>query len=158
MNCESTVVEQDLSLSNPSSQDGVTDNTALSHLSEAGLLHNLVIRFQRKQIYVSFRGFFSFLQLYTAFVLIATNPFERLPIYGPDVIKQLVGEVGRFEMGVSIGMVKSLQAKSFKPSNLFNITALKMKQKIVLHRSVILFYINSYFLITVVDKYSKFVL
>ena len=59
----------DVSLANPV---GLTapDNTMLLHLSEAALLENVRARYMSKEIYTL-----------TGSILLAMNPFERLPIY-----------------------------------------------------------------------------
>ncbi|KAL0390935.1 UNVERIFIED_CONTAM: Myosin-11 [Sesamum calycinum] len=48
--------------------DGVDDMTKLSYLHEPGVLHNLATRYQLNKIYT-----------YTGSILIAINPFQRLP-------------------------------------------------------------------------------
>jgi myosin heavy subunit len=52
---------------NPADKLGVEDNCALLHLHEPGLLHNLRYRYKTDAIYT-----------YTAFILIAVNPYQRL--------------------------------------------------------------------------------
>ena len=66
---------------NPPTQDGVPDNTQLMHLHEASLLHNIRCRYTSDIIYT-----------YTAYILIAVNPYKRLPIYGE---KELVDYQGK---------------------------------------------------------------
>ena len=53
---------------NPADKLGVEDNCALLYLHEPGLLHNLRYRYKTDGIYT-----------YTAFILIAVNPYQRLP-------------------------------------------------------------------------------
>eukprot|EP01104_Vermistella_antarctica_P010695 TRINITY_DN286_c1_g1_i1.p1 TRINITY_DN286_c1_g1~~TRINITY_DN286_c1_g1_i1.p1 ORF type:complete len:1217 (-),score=447.82 TRINITY_DN286_c1_g1_i1:89-3739(-) len=62
---------------NPKSQDGVSDNTMLMYLYDPNLLHNLKFRYDCDSIYT-----------YTAYILIAINPYKRLPIYDTDAIKR----------------------------------------------------------------------
>lgn len=57
----------------------VGDNTNLMYLHDAALLHNVRERYNRDQIYT-----------YTAFILIAVNPYQRLPIYTDENIKKWV--------------------------------------------------------------------
>ena len=72
---------------NPASQDGSRDNTELMYLQEPHMLHNLAHRYARDAIYT-----------YTAHILIACNPFKRLPLYGE---KQM-----RAYQGKSLGMME----------------------------------------------------
>ena len=60
---------------NPPSLDGVPDNTQLMHLHEASLLHNMRVRYENQDIYT-----------YTAYILAAVNPYERLSIYGDEEV------------------------------------------------------------------------
>ncbi|KAG8370771.1 hypothetical protein BUALT_Bualt13G0018100 [Buddleja alternifolia] len=63
------------------SPDGVDDMTKLSYLHEPGVLHNLAIRYQLDEIYT-----------YTGSILIAINPFQRLPqLYDIHVMEQYKG-------------------------------------------------------------------
>ena len=78
---EKTVKTKDAHPVNPSSQDGVGDNTELMHLHEPALLHNLACRYAQDEIYT-----------YTGNILIAVNPFQRLPIYGEDVLFDYIGK------------------------------------------------------------------
>eukprot|EP00002_Diphylleia_rotans_P034220 TRINITY_DN7338_c0_g1_i3.p1 TRINITY_DN7338_c0_g1~~TRINITY_DN7338_c0_g1_i3.p1 ORF type:complete len:1175 (-),score=252.33 TRINITY_DN7338_c0_g1_i3:6-3530(-) len=66
---------------NPSNQDGVEDNTQLMHLHEPSLLHNIHYRFMRNEIYT-----------YTAYILIAVNPFKNLPMYDEDTLRKYQGK------------------------------------------------------------------
>jgi myosin heavy subunit len=56
---------------------GVENMDDMIHLHEAAILHNLRLRFRQDQIYTS-----------TGPILIAVNPFKRLPLYTDDVIKR----------------------------------------------------------------------
>ncbi|KAL3620616.1 hypothetical protein CASFOL_035528 [Castilleja foliolosa] len=61
--------------------DGVDDMTKLSYLHEPGVLHNLATRYQLNKIYT-----------YTGSILIAINPFQRLPdLYNIDMMEQYKG-------------------------------------------------------------------
>ncbi|XP_057427058.1 myosin-11-like [Lotus japonicus] len=60
---------------------GVDDMTKLSYLHEPGVLQNLRIRYELNEIYT-----------YTGNILIAINPFQRLPhIYGAHMMQQYKG-------------------------------------------------------------------
>nr|VDD08509.1 unnamed protein product [Brassica rapa] len=60
---------------------GVDDMTKLAYLHEPGLLLNLKCRYDSNEIYT-----------YTGNILIAVNPFKRLPhLYGIDTMKQYKG-------------------------------------------------------------------
>eukprot|EP01119_Soliformovum_irregulare_P017877 TRINITY_DN5376_c0_g1_i4.p1 TRINITY_DN5376_c0_g1~~TRINITY_DN5376_c0_g1_i4.p1 ORF type:complete len:1818 (+),score=627.39 TRINITY_DN5376_c0_g1_i4:113-5566(+) len=71
---------------NPPSMDGVEDNTSMMFLYDPNLLHNLRFRYEKDLIYT-----------YTAYILIAINPYKRLPLYGDEIIKNYSGK--------SIGML-----------------------------------------------------
>jgi myosin-5 len=61
---------------NPAIQDAVDDLTALSYMHEPAVLHNLHRRFDLGAIYT-----------YTGTILIAVNPYAKLPgLYGPDMM------------------------------------------------------------------------
>ncbi|KAI9078793.1 hypothetical protein K1719_039251 [Acacia pycnantha] len=60
---------------------GVDDMTRLAYLHEPGVLQNLQIRYDNSEIYT-----------YTGNILIAVNPFQRLPhLYGHDVMEKYKG-------------------------------------------------------------------
>ncbi|CAA7015314.1 unnamed protein product [Microthlaspi erraticum] len=60
---------------------GVDDMTKLAYLHEPGVLLNLMCRYNANEIYT-----------YTGNILIAVNPFKRLPhLYGIDTMKQYKG-------------------------------------------------------------------
>ncbi|KAL2463235.1 Myosin ATPase [Forsythia ovata] len=62
-------------------QCGVDDMTKLSYLHEPGILQNLKSRYDMNEIYT-----------YTGNILIAVNPFQRLPhLYNNDVMEQYKG-------------------------------------------------------------------
>lgn len=64
---------------------GVDDMTKLAYLHEPGVLQNLKSRYEMNEIYT-----------YTGGILIAVNPFQRLPhLYGSDMMQQYKGaEIG----------------------------------------------------------------
>ncbi|KAM4771803.1 unconventional myosin-VIIb [Rhinophrynus dorsalis] len=59
----------------PSSVQGVEDMIRLGELNEAGIIHNLHIRYKERQIYT-----------YIGAILVAVNPYEELPIYNTEQI------------------------------------------------------------------------
>lgn len=87
---------------------GVEDLVLLEPLEEESLLKNLQLRHEKKEIYVSARGcpgsgcvactspqpppsliqlrLLPWLQTYIGNVLISVNPYQQLPIYGPEFI------------------------------------------------------------------------
>lgn len=69
-------------LRNPDILVGENDLTALSYLHEPAVLHNLKVRFiDSKLIYT-----------YCGIVLVAINPYERLPIYDAGIINAYSGQ------------------------------------------------------------------
>ena len=65
---------------NPASMNGVPDLSQLVYLEMKNVLHNCEWRYckmERKHCYTS-----------VSTILVAINPYERLPIYGQDVINE----------------------------------------------------------------------
>ncbi|XP_060034081.1 unconventional myosin-VIIb [Erinaceus europaeus] len=75
-----------LSHMHPNSAQGVDDMIRLGDLNEAGMVHNLLIRYQQHKIYT-----------YTGSILVAVNPFQALPLYTLEQVhlyyKRHVGEL-----------------------------------------------------------------
>ncbi|KAI4543990.1 hypothetical protein MG293_004256 [Ovis ammon polii] len=75
-----------LSSMHPNSAQGVDDMIRLGDLNEAGMVHNLLIRYQQHKIYT-----------YTGSILVAVNPFQVLPLYTVEQVqlyyKRHVGEL-----------------------------------------------------------------
>ena len=57
------------------------DLTKLSYMHEAAILHTLHVRYMISQIYT-----------YTGPILIAVNPYQRLPLYSKQMISQYCGQ------------------------------------------------------------------
>ncbi|XP_075385260.1 unconventional myosin-VIIb [Tenrec ecaudatus] len=65
-----------LSPMHPNSAQGVDDMIRLGDLNEAGMVHNLLIRYQQHKIYT-----------YTGSILVAVNPFQELPLYTREQVQ-----------------------------------------------------------------------
>eukprot|EP00741_Cyanophora_paradoxa_P012596 tig00020614_g12171.t1 len=78
---ERLVPVTDILPSNPESAAPPDDNTALMHLHAASLLHNLRVRYDKDQIYT-----------YTAYILLAVNPYKTLPIYDDSLMERYRGK------------------------------------------------------------------
>ena len=76
----------------PANPEGMVtpDNTMLIHLSEPTILENVQQRFADKEIYTL-----------TGSILLAMNPFQRLPIYTEEVMGQYKGN----RLGVAAPLV-----------------------------------------------------
>lgn len=80
-----------------SSVQGVEDMISLGDLHEAGILRNLLIRYNENLIYVSPLNSYNshenlsnwdlLFQTYTGSILVAVNPYQILPIYTAEQIK-----------------------------------------------------------------------
>jgi myosin-5 len=66
--------------SNPKLLEGIDDLTGLQHLDEPNILHNLSVRFQQDKIYS-----------FTGPILVAVNPWKRLPLYSSAVLLNYLG-------------------------------------------------------------------
>ncbi|KAH7950507.1 hypothetical protein HPB49_025045 [Dermacentor silvarum] len=62
--------------------DGVEDMVKLADLSEAALLWNLKIRYDKEKIYT-----------YTGSILVAVNPYKMFDVYGVDVVNKYQGQI-----------------------------------------------------------------
>ena len=80
------------------------DMTTLAYLNEPGVLDNLKARYVVDDIYT-----------YTGSILIAVNPFARLPhLYGTHMMEQYRGELSPFHCVLSASMDLDL---FFEPRN-----------------------------------------
>ncbi|KAI9093478.1 P-loop containing nucleoside triphosphate hydrolase protein [Phlyctochytrium arcticum] len=68
-------------LQNPPALDGIDDLAMLSYLHEPAVLHNIRLRYAQENIYT-----------YSGIVLIAMNPFAKVPIYGADIMREYGGK------------------------------------------------------------------
>ncbi|KAJ2780775.1 Myosin type-2 heavy chain 1 [Coemansia interrupta] len=69
-------------LCNPPLLEGIDDLTNLSHLNEPAVLHNLQVRYAMHNIYT-----------YSGIVLVALNPFARVPLYSQDTLEAYAGRM-----------------------------------------------------------------
>ncbi|KAG0174050.1 Myosin type-2 heavy chain 1 [Apophysomyces sp. BC1034] len=67
-------------LRNPPKMENTDDLTNLSYLNEPSVLNTIRTRYHERNIYT-----------YSGIVLIAANPFARVPLYEPEVIQQYSG-------------------------------------------------------------------
>ncbi|KAJ7285580.1 myosin 5 [Mycena rebaudengoi] len=67
-------------LRNPPLLETADDLATLSHLNEPSVLHTIRNRYAQHSIYT-----------YSGIVLIAVNPFQRVTMYGPDIIQAYAG-------------------------------------------------------------------
>ncbi|KAG8885620.1 Myosin type-2 heavy chain 1 [Tulasnella sp. 331] len=67
-------------LRNPPLLEAVDDLATLSHLNEPSVLHTIRNRYAQHSIYT-----------YSGIVLIAMNPFQRVTLYGPEIIQAYTG-------------------------------------------------------------------
>ncbi|KAI8881146.1 hypothetical protein K501DRAFT_334936 [Backusella circina FSU 941] len=67
-------------LRNPPKLENTDDLTNLSYLNEASVLNTIKTRYDQHHIYT-----------YSGIVLIATNPFAKLPLYEPEIIQKYSG-------------------------------------------------------------------
>jgi len=76
--------------------ESVDDLTALSYLHEPGVLHNIKVRYSNKVIYT-----------FSGIVLVALNPYQKLPIYEHNIIQAYAKK--------SIGVCASSRPFAFSP-------------------------------------------
>ncbi|KZO95749.1 hypothetical protein CALVIDRAFT_515524 [Calocera viscosa TUFC12733] len=67
-------------LRNPPLLESADDMATLSHLNEPSVLHTIRNRYSQHSIYT-----------YSGIVLIAVNPFQRVTLYGPEIIQAYSG-------------------------------------------------------------------
>ncbi|KAF7730180.1 Myosin type-2 heavy chain 1 [Apophysomyces ossiformis] len=67
-------------LRNPPKMENTDDLTNLSYLNEPSVLNTIRTRYHERNIYT-----------YSGIVLIAANPFARVPLYEPEIIQQYSG-------------------------------------------------------------------
>jgi len=67
-------------LRNPPLLETADDLATLSHLNEPSVLHTIRNRYAQHSIYT-----------YSGIVLIAVNPFQRVTLYGPEIIQAYSG-------------------------------------------------------------------
>ncbi|EPB90564.1 myosin ATPase [Mucor circinelloides 1006PhL] len=67
-------------LRNPPKMENTDDLTNLSYLNEPSVLNTIKTRYEEKNIYT-----------YSGIVLIAANPFARVPLYEPEIIQKYSG-------------------------------------------------------------------
>ncbi|CAE6470732.1 unnamed protein product [Rhizoctonia solani] len=67
-------------LRNPPLLEAVDDLATLSHLNEPSVMHTIRNRYAQHSIYT-----------YSGIVLIAVNPFQRVALYGPEIIQAYSG-------------------------------------------------------------------
>eukprot|EP00041_Stephanoeca_diplocostata_P019348 m.416434 g.416434 ORF g.416434 m.416434 type:complete len:266 (+) comp21279_c0_seq3:186-983(+) len=88
---------------NPDNHRAVADNTELMYLHEAALLHNVRERYEKDSIYT-----------YTAYILIAVNPYTSIDIYGHDAIEKYangsIGSLPPHVYGIANRAYRSLRA------------------------------------------------
>lgn len=68
-------------LRNPPMLESADDLTNLSYLNEPAVLHTIRTRYLQRTIYT-----------YSGIVLIATNPFQSVPLYAQDIIQAYSGK------------------------------------------------------------------
>jgi len=80
MSAASAILEPKMAAAGQRCEDGVPDMTAISDIDVVGVNTNLRVRFERNEIYT-----------FTGTILVATNPYEFLPIYEKDMMMMYNG-------------------------------------------------------------------
>ncbi|KYQ93219.1 myosin-5b [Tieghemostelium lacteum] len=78
---ETEIKKEETLEKNPEVQDGIDDMTNLSYLHEAAVVYNLTKRYSVDEIYT-----------YTGSILIAINPYCKLPIYSREMIDRFCNQ------------------------------------------------------------------